>query len=321
MRLRQSYSGYLLGRNGKTLRELREDIEHGRTPTKAMEDGALVDQILYGGHTYCEVQPCTKRSGPNKGEVFEPEDWTSEDAKAQRKEARARGQVCCLKSEVDQAMSQKQSLIEALAEEGIDLSNEHNRMMGAELGSDEYPEGIVRPRPGIYTQPKLLWNANGVQCHGTLDILEIRDDMTWRIVDTKLSVRCDQEWVSAQAAKMGWDTQSGAYVEACILSLGLKPEDFKGYGIAVCEKRSGLSMSAVHWLEDMFLHCGEKLWERCKAVWSEAVKNDEWPGVSGGAISPPGYHVSSIFDAVDSGGADNLSSIGLDVSGLETEQE
>lgn len=319
MRLRQSYSGYLLGRNGKTLMELRRDIENGRTPTKAMEDGALVDQILYGGKTYCEAQPCTKRSGPNKGEVFDPEDWTSADAQEQRAAARARGQVCCLKHEVDSALAQKQSLVEALAAEGIDLSNEHERMQGAELGSDEYPEGIVRPRPGIYTQPKLLWNADGVLCEGTLDILEVRPDMTWRIVDTKLSVRCDEDWVAKQAAAMGWDVQQAAYVEACVLSLGLRPENFKGYGLAVCEKRSGLHMSAVHWLEDIFLHCGEKLWDRCKLTWADAVKNDEWPGVLGSKLSPPGYHVSSIFDTADSAGADDLSSIGVDTSGLETE--
>lgn len=319
MRLRQSYSGYLLGRNGKTLRELRKDIEHGRTPTKAMEDGALVDQILYGGHTYCEVQPCTKRSGPEKGKVFDPEDWTSADAQEQRAAARARGQVCCLRHEVDTALEQKQSLIEALAEEGIDLSNEHNRMMGAELGSDEHPEGIVRPRPGIYTQPKLLWNSDGVLCEGTLDILEIRDDMTWRIVDTKLSQRCDADFVSKQSVDMGWHVQQAAYVEACIMSLGLTPENFRGYGLAVCEKRSKLHMSAVHWLDDLFILCGEKLWDLCKTRWADAVKNDEWPGVSGGEISPPGYYVSQVCDGADNADADNLSSLGLNTSELETE--
>lgn len=319
MRLRQSYSGYLLGRNGKTLRELRRDMERGRTPTKAMEDGALVDQILFGGHTYCEAQPCVKRSGPDKGKVFDPEDWTSADAQEQRKAARERGQVCCLKSEVDTALEQKQSLVDALAEEGIDLSNKHHRLIG-ELLAGDHGEQVIRPAPGVYTQPRLQWTDDGVQCEGTLDILEVRDDMTWRIVDTKLSVRCDSEWLSSQAAKMGWDVQCAAYVEACILSLGLLPEDFRGYGLAVCEKRSGLHMSAVHWLEDMYVHCGEKQWDVCKERWSDAVKNDEWPGVSGGKLDPPGYHVSSIFDGVDNAGADDLSDIGLDTSGLETEE-
>ncbi len=318
MRLRQSYSGYLLGRGGKTLRELKEDIRKGRTPTKAMEDGALVDQILYGGQTYCEVQTCTKRSGPDKGTQFEPEDWTSADAQEQRKAARERGQVCCLKKEVDEALEQKKSFVDTLMAEGVDLVNSHRRMMGETIASDAYNDPqIVQPRPGIYTQPRILWTADGVQCEGTLDILQVFDDLSWRILDTKISVRADEDWTSSQAAKMGWDTQSGAYVEACILGLGLKPEDFKGYGIAICEKKSGLSMSAVHWLEDTFLHCGEKNWERCKAAWRIALENDEWPGVSGGKLSPPRYHVLNTFPEANAGD-DDLSELGL--TGFDTEE-
>lgn len=322
MRLRQSYSGYLLGRGGKTLAELKDMIDNGREPTKAMEDGALVDQLLYGGHTYCEAQVCVKRSGPDKGAQFEPEDWTSADAKEQRDAARSRGQVCALKHEVDLALRQKQSLLEALEAEGIDLFNEKmvTRCMGDPLvASQVFFSGPKRAR--VFTQPLILWrDAEGVECQGTLDILEVFADLSWRVVDTKLSARADEEWVSKQASDMGWDTQQGAYFDACVLGLNLDPEKFKGHALAVCEKRSKLSMSAVYWLEDIFLHCGQEQWRRCKSVWKDALEKDEWPGLLGGKLSPPGYYVSKLFDSVDSPGADDLSLVGLDTSGLETEE-
>ena len=323
MRLRQSYSGYLLGRGGKTLRELQRDIEKGRTPTKAMEDGALVDQLLYGGTTYTEVGTCTKRSGPDKGKPFDPEDWTSADAQEQRAAARERGQVCCLKSEVDAALAQKQSLIDALQDDGIDLVNGVNRLQGDLLDTWNEKAGAYLPlAPGVYTQPRVHWTSeDGVQCAGTLDILEVFAAGHWRIIDTKLSMRADEEWLSKQAADMGWDVQCGAYKEACERGLNLDPALFRGYAIAVCEKRSKLWMSAVHWLEDIFIHCGDEQWRRCKLAWADAVKNDEWPGVTGGKLSPPGYYVSRVFDTADSAAADDLSGIGLDVSDLDTEAQ
>lgn len=322
MKLRQSYSGYLLQRGGRTLAELKHMLAHGRVPSKAMEDGALADQLLYGGHTYCEAQTCTKRSGPEKGATFEPEDWTSADAKEQRDAARARGQVCVLKHEVDLALIQKQGFLEALEAEGIDLFNEKRvtRCMGDPLVKTQVLYSGSTPER-IFTQPRLDWrDADGVECHGTLDILQIFGDMSWRIVDSKLSNRCDEEWVSRQAAEMGWDVQHGAYFEGCVLCLGLDPDKFRGHGLAVCDKRSKLSQAAVWWLEDMFLHCGQEQWKRCKEVWKSAVEKDEWPGVLGGKLSPPGYYVSRIFDAVDSPGADDLSAVGIDTSGLETEE-
>lgn len=315
MRLHQSYSAGLLGRGGKTLLELKRDIDRGRKPTKAMEDGALVDQMLYGGHTYCEADTCTYRSGPKKGETFEADDWTSADAQEQRKAARERGQVCALRHEVDAALAQKQSLLEVLLDAGIDLLSKHTRLMGEQLFQDD------AQRPDIYTQPKVLWTSpEGVECEGTPDVLIVHPDMHWALVDTKLSVRADADWAEKQTVDMGWHVQAGAYREAGVHGLGLDPEKFDGYAIAICEKRSGMAMSAVHWLEDMFLHCGEEEWKRCKARWGEALKNNEWPGVSGGKISPPGYYVSRLFDSADSAGAEDLSSIGLDTSGLETEE-
>lgn len=314
MKLRQSHSAYLLGRGGRTLAELRKVIASGREPTKAMEDGALVDQLLYGGHTYCEAQTCTKRSGPDKGTTFEAEDWTSADAKEQREAARARGQVCALRHEIDTAQLQRQSMLDCLLDEGVDLVNKHTRMMGEQLVF------LQEPLPGIYTQPHIEWlSAEGVECMGTLDILQVFPDLSWRVIDTKLSARADQEWMSKQVADMGWDVQARTYYEACVLGLGLSPDAYRGHGVCVCEKRSWLHMTAMHWLEDIFLHCGAIQWDLCKHRWAEAVKNNEWPGVIGGKLSPPGYYVTRICDSTDSAGADDLSSIGLDTSELETE--
>jgi hypothetical protein len=173
----------------------------------------------------------------------------------------------------------------------------------------------------IFTQPRIDWrDSDGVECHGTLDILQIFKDLSWRIVDTKLSARADEDFASQQAAKMGWDTQHGAYFEACVIGLGLDPDKFRGHGLAVCEKRSKLSMAAVYWLDDMFLHCGQEQWRRCKLVWKEALEKDEWPGFTGGKLSPPGYYVSRLFDEAVSPEAGGLSSVGLDVSDLDTEE-
>ncbi len=312
-RLHQSHSGYLLGRDGRTMLELRKVLSSGRKPTKAMEEGSLVDQLLYGGSTYCEAQTCTKRSGPEKGVAFEPSDWSSADAQEQREAARARGQVCVLKHEVDEALNQKQAFLETLLEEGIDLVSKHNKLMGDQLSGP--------PAPGVYTQPRIIWfSPEGIECEGTLDILEIKPNRRWRVVDTKLSVRADSEWASSQGAKMGWDVQAAAYIEACAMNLGLLPSEFDGYGFCICEKRSGLSQAAVHWLEDMFLHCGEVQWERCKHVWREALEKDEWTGVIGGPVSPPGYYVSRVFGDDGPRPADNLGALGLDVSDLDTEE-
>jgi hypothetical protein len=296
--------------------ELRRSLVSGRVPSKAMEDGALMDQLLYGGQTFCEAQTCTKRSGPEKGQTFEPEDWTSADAQEQRKAARARGQVCCLAHEVDLAECQKQSMVEALLADGVDLVNSHTRCLGEELRASI---DFAPAPPGVYTQPLVLWTSpEGVECQGTLDILQVFADGSWRVVDTKLSMRADEEWVSRQAADMGWYVQAGAYFEACVHGLNLDPVLFRGHAIAVCEKRSKLSMSAVHWLEPIAMHCAELEWHRCKVAWQHAIENDEWPGVAGSKLSPPGYYVSRVCEG-ESGESD-LSDLGLDLSDVETEE-
>lgn len=310
MKLRQSYSGYLLGRNGKTLLELRRDIERGRVPSKAMEEGAVMDQVLFGGGNYQELGVCTKRSGPGKGEMFEPDDYARKDAQEQRDAIRANGMIPLLKREAAEAMEQAKSVRDTLRRHGIDLLEKHER----HLGESPIADGILWA--GVHTQPRIEWPGR----HGTLDILELRYGGRWRIIDTKLSARADEEWVSAQGAKMGWDVQAGAYYEGCVEGLGLDPALFDGYGLCVCEKRSGMWMSAVHWLSDVYLECGKKLWEQCKAVWEQAVVNDEWPGILDTAkLEPPGFHVSRIFDKVDGSGAEDLSDIGLDMTGIEME--
>lgn len=318
MKLRQSYSGYLLGRNGKTLLELKRDIERGRVPTKAMEEGALMDQLLFGGGNYQEIGICTKRSGPEKGEQFLPTDYASRDAQDQREAIRESGMIPVLPCEIDDAMEQAESVRRALCRYGIDLDGPHERLVGEPLGGDFALDRGVTPQEGVYTQPLIHWPGR----HGTLDILEIKHGGRWRIIDTKLSQRADEEWVEAQAAKMGWDVQAGAYYEGCAEGLGLDPALFDGYGLCVCEKRSGMWMSAVHWLSDVYLECGKKLWEQCKVVWEQALVNDEWPGILDTAkLEPPGFHVSRIFDKVDSSGAEDLSDIGLDMTGIGMEND
>ncbi len=285
LKLRQSYSGYLLGRNGKTLLELQRDIALGRTPTKAMEEGAFMDQLLFGGGNYQEIGQCTKRSGPEKGEQFIPEDYTSADAKAQRGAIRAKGMIPVLAHEVDEGMAQAESVRQTLLRHGIDLYGQHTRCLGEEIPGLQHI-GLGR----IYTQPLVNWPGR----HGTLDALHVEPGAYWRIVDTKLSQRCDEEWVSSQAAKMGWDVQAGAYFEGCVEGLGLDPEKFRGYGLCVCEKRSGLSMSAMHWLTPMYLDCGKALWEQCKTVWAQVIASGEWTGaLDTKELHPPGFHVSA----------------------------
>lgn len=312
MKLRQSYSGYLLGRGGKTLLELRRDIRRGRTPSKAMEEGAVMDQVLFGGGNYQEISICTKRSGPDKGEMFEPDDYASKDAQEQRDAIRANGMIPILKREAAEALAQAGSVRNTLRRYGIDLSAEHERCLGNPIGPRD------AWKSGVFTQPLIEWPGR----HGTLDILDSRPDGRWRIIDTKLSARADEEWVSAQGANMGWDVQAGAYYEGCVEGLCLDPDLFDGYGLCVCEKRSGMWMSALHWLSNVYLECGKKLWEQCKAVWEQAVVNDEWPGIlDTKALEPPGFHVSRIFDKVDSSGAEDLSDIGLDMTGIEMEHD
>ncbi len=314
LRLRQSYSGYLLGRNGKTLRELKRDIERGRVPTKAMEEGALMDQLLFGGGNYQELGACTKRTGPDKGERFTPADYATKDAQEQRDAIRAEGMIPVLACEIDEAMAQAQSVRETLLRHGMDLFSDgrHTRCLGEQIPT-------LGPQPAhLYTQPLVHWPFR----HGTLDILDICADGSWRIIDTKLSQRCDEEWVSAQAAKMGWDVQAGAYYEGCVEGLDLDPAKFMGYGLCVCEKRSGLSMSAMHWLSNMYLECGSRLWEQCKTVWAQVIAGGEWTGALDTAeLEPPGFHVSRIFDQVDGPATEDLSDIGLDMTGIEVDRE
>lgn len=307
MKLRQSYSGYLLGRNGKTLLELRRDIERGRVPTKAMEEGAFMDQLLFGGGNYQEIGICTKRSGPEKGEQFIADGYETKDAKEQRDAIRANGMIPVLAHEVDDGLAQAESVRRTLCRYGIELTDD-TRHLG---------QPFLEPlTPGVRTQVFVEWPGR----HGTMDILHLLPGGRWRVIDTKLSARADEEWVSAQGAKMGWDVQAGAYYEGCVEGLGLDPELFDGYGLCVCEKRSGMWMSAVHWLSDVYLECGKKLWEQCKVVWEQALVNDEWPGILDTAkLEPPGFHVSRIFDKVDSSGAEDLSDIDLDMTGIEME--
>ena len=318
LRLRQSYSGYLLGRNGKCLAELKRDMTSGRTPTKAMEDGSLVDQLLFGGGNFTEIAECTKRGGPDKGEKFQPTDYTTKDAQEQRDEIRATGRIPVLSHEVDRAIRQRDSLLAALKRAGIDLAARVGckAILGDELLPlvDDATCNACVP-PGIYTQPKILWSEGGVRMSGTLDILEVRHDRTWRIIDTKLSARSDKPWLDKQACAYGWDVQAGAYREAAFLGLGLDPEKCLGYGLAVCDKASGLDMSTVHWLTDMFLRCGDEQWRLCKERWQAAVESNEWPEHADGELDPPGWYVSQLFDGSEESGG--LEDLGLDMTGIE----
>lgn len=306
-RLHQSYSAYLLGRGGKTPRELRQLLESGgKAPTKPMLQGSLVDQLLFGGGSYHELEPCTYRSGPNKGKRFDPEDYSSADAREQRDAILSSGGIPALKNEVDTAREQAESLRYALMRNGVDLYNGVVRCLGEEILGDE-------PRYSVYTQPLIRWPG----CEGTLDILQL-GEKSWRIIDTKVSQRADEEWLSRQAAAMGWDVQAGAYIEACVEGLGLDPERFAGYGIAVVEKSSGLHMASVRWLTDMFMECGRAQWQRCKEIWEQLLSSGEWPGLLDGELSPPGYHVSRIFDRADTNASvDDLGDLELDLEGIE----
>jgi hypothetical protein len=293
-----------------------------------MEEGSVVDQLLYGGSTYECLRSVVMKSGKRKGERVTADSWSTGDAQAFKAEVRARGGIPMLAHELAEGERQAETTHECLADNGCQL--------GA---------------PGVHPQVEFLWTTpDGIAKSGRLDILQVFPDGTWRIIDTKLSASCNPDWLDRQVQAMRWDVQAAAYREGAIHATcndlirdsgdrqqgasvllpaeGDAPEskqrivlpelaidNFRGHFIVVCDKQHQ-PMCTWNPLSELYMQCGERRWAELCDRWERCLAADEWPAFQGRELEPPGWYVRSLFGDDDkaAGATDDL---GFDDEGLE----
>jgi hypothetical protein len=180
MRLRQSIAKVLVKQSPADA--LRQIEQENRRPTRAMQRGSLIDQLVFGQANY-QVCDARYKSGPRKGELCV--DWTASAAAEQREEILSRGQLPVLESELSGATARAGRIRAELLTRGFDIAS------------------AVR-------QQTVEWTTRlGVAAEGTPDVVFHNGDT----LDLKDSDIAHPRALAMQIHKMEWDLQRAAYQE------------------------------------------------------------------------------------------------------------
>lgn len=278
IRFRQSMAKTLLAECPAVL---RHEMVHGKHTTKAMDQGSLLDYLVFGQSDRYEVVDAVYRSGPREGQQCD--DWTGKEARQARDEVRSRGLLPALQCEVD-----------VLQEAAAAIKARLVRLY-AELSGD-----TVGPWSVSY-QPKIEWtSALGVECEGTPDALLIveRSAMTqvWTI-DVKHTAFLQQAKFERQIHAQGWDLQGAAYAEASVAFA--HQEGFENAShvehIIVCSSAVNLGIPPpARPLEPAYLAVGRRQWEKAQRLWQECLDSGRWPSYPEKPAAPPMYVVRTL---------------------------
>jgi PDDEXK-like domain of unknown function (DUF3799) len=153
-----------------------------RKPSRAMEKGTLVDQLVLGGANF-HVIDARYKSGPRKGEPVT--DMAGGDAPAQAAEARSKGMVPVLPDDLEKAQALAGAIKSRLLMEGIELDK---------CSKQEYVEWTT---------------AEGVEAAGTPDL--VFGSFT---IDLKVGHTANPDKLEQHVFDQGWHLQGAAYQEA-----------------------------------------------------------------------------------------------------------
>lgn len=281
IRFRQSMAKTLLAECPAVL---RHEMVNGKHTTKAMDQGSLLDYLVFGQDDRYEIVDAVYRSGPREGEQCE--DWTGKEARQARDEIRSRGLLPVLSVELDALQPAADAIrgrLEAL----------HNRLCPLDASG-----------PIVY-QPHIEWtSALGIECEGTPDAVIIVElsamTQVWTI-DVKHTAFMQQAKFERQIHQQGWDLQGAAYAEAAVAYAHQE-----GFQNATHIEHIIVASSAVNLgippparpLEPSYLAVGARQWKKAQLLWQECLDTDTWPSYPEKPAAPPMYVVRTLEEYV-----------------------
>ncbi len=221
-----------------------------KTPTKEMELGDVIHAIILGnGKTI---------------RIVDHDDWRTNAAKDERKQAYDDGVVPILTKAHEEATFAAMAIMRQLAERGIKLDGDSEQAME---WHEDSPSGPVL-------------------CRGMMDHLS-RDRLT--ITDLKTTHDASFRAVEKQAEEFGHAIQWAAYMsghakvfpdlEGHVSMRFIFAEPHRPYAINVLEP------------DGLFRELGQRRWARAVAKWGQCLKDKRWPAYesNGNRLSAPGW--------------------------------
>lgn len=158
--------------------------------TPRADIGSAVHAIAHGGAPVRYVEKVALRSGKRAGEVFEPTDWATQDAKDARDAIRAEGGIPLLP---------KDRL-------GVETAAGNIRYALALLGPGKFEGSMCWQRNGVWARGRYDWLSEGAVVVPELNI----DAPNGVDVDTKTVDNADAEsWIKSTLYGNGLDCQVG----------------------------------------------------------------------------------------------------------------
>jgi hypothetical protein len=154
----------------------RYQLDHPeeKKPSREMNLGSLVDQMVFGGAGW---------------HTIDADSYRTKKAQQERDAAYERGQIPVLAKDVEDAQRLAGRIRSRLMEEGIDLQN-------------------------CRKQERLEWTSpSGTLCAGTPD-LALLHESEWVTVDLKVGARTEPVYLGNHVVDQGWHIQAAAYQEA-----------------------------------------------------------------------------------------------------------
>lgn len=229
-------------------------MQEQREPTRAMEKGTLVDQLVFGGLNF---------------HTIDAKDYRTKKAQEERDGARERGQVPVLAGELDEAKQLAGLIKSRLLDEGIDLGK-------------------------CLKQHYIEWTTlDGCPAAGTPDLVLIGDG-TVQTIDLKVGHTANPDRLEQHLYDQGWHIQGAAYQEAYGFQLGCSRQNGKDYGwrmpgqhwLVCAEAKSGANCITVAPLSPAYIELGMNAWKRAQKIWQHGWATNEWPEYKSRPLMP-----------------------------------
>lgn len=283
-RFHQSYAKTLLN---DCPAMLRLQLTQERKQSRAMEAGSLLDYLVFGQDEKYEIVDARYKSGPRAGE--ECTDWLGKEAQTARDEARARGVLPVLASEVDALTVPADAIKGRISKLAVEMA-------GGKGAHD----------CDVHYQPTIQWTSElGVECEGTPDVIVcvlMRDLIKVCVVDVKHTAFLPAKRFNSQVYAMGWDIQGAAYREGAVK---WAESEYTTHAFAmdhVILATSSIELGlppCARRLSSTYLEVGKRRWEKGQRLWQRCLDTDDWPGYSEDDADPSYYIVRAEIETDD----------------------
>ncbi len=232
----------------------RLDNPEACEPTRAMDLGSLVDQLVFGGASFHTINA---------------DSYRTKAAQTERDAARERGQIPVLEHEIEPAQRLAGRIRATLLEEGVELE----KCQKQQHMEWESPVGIISN------------NGRPTPCAGTPDLAILRA-REWITIDLKVGGKIDPEYLDRHVCDQYWDVQAAAYQEA---GHTLYHTDGRGGHFLLCAETSGAQMVEIYPFSESMMELGRRRWARAQYLWNHCRNNNEWPGYKRRDLVPPDW--------------------------------